>query len=123
MGSLTVNSEEDMSRDLVDVTAQLAAAVQAMPIVSPEIIEGYRWDNASHNNSDFLKGGNLIFSQVTNINRWNENMEAIDSIQNIGLFTPWPEIGEKKIIDDASPNSFLGKSTGFRKRTSFKMPT
>ena len=118
--SLTIKTEQNMAKDLVQLTAELAAAVQAMPGVSPEIIEGYKakeGKNIAHTGNpdpSYSKDGRRsLFPQITSINRWNESMDAVDSMRNIGLFRPWPEIGEKVGCE----------AEGLRRRTSFRIPT
>ena len=72
-----------------------------MPIVSPETIEGYK-DKAT-------TGNDMIFPELTNLHRWNESMEHIESMRNMGIFTTLPDLGKK---EEAKP--------GIRRRTSFK---
>ena len=113
MSSLMVVSEEEMTEDLVNLAAKLAGAVQAMPIVSPETIEGYRWESLAEADKATIGHDVMLFPEVTNMNRWNESMEHIESIRNMGIFTTLPEVGEKE--KEAKP--------GIRQRTSFKRPS
>jgi hypothetical protein len=110
MASLMVESDEQITEDLVDRSAKLASAVQAMPFVSPETIEGYRWESIPHADKAIIGNEVMLFPDLTNLNRWNESMEHIESMRNMGIFTTLPDLGKKK--EEAK--------SGIRKRTSFK---